>query len=63
MKPRFLDCPPRYTRTQREQADDTGYACSIIGVERRMDWQDKVVVAACVIAVVAVFALLFFGVV
>lgn len=32
MKPLFLDCPPRYTRTQRGEADDVGYACSVHGV-------------------------------
>jgi len=35
VKPLFLDCPPRYTRTQRAQADDIGYACSVIGVQRK----------------------------
>lgn len=35
MKPLFLDCPPRYTRTQRSQADDVGNACAIHGVNRK----------------------------
>ena len=63
MKPKFLDCPPRYTRIQREQADDVGYACAIVGVKRKMDWQDLVVVAGCVATVVIVGLLVLTGVV
>ena len=63
MKPKFLDCPPRYTRTQREQADDVGYACAIIGVKRKMDWQDKLVIVACLATVVIVGLLVLAGVV
>ena len=63
MKPKFLDCPPRYTRTQREQTDDVGYACAIIGVKRRMDWQDKLVIVACLATVVIVGLLVLAGVV
>ena len=63
MKPKFLDCPPRYTRIQREQADDVGYACAIIGVKRRMDWQDKLVIVACLATVVIVGLLVLAGVV
>lgn len=62
-RPNFLDCPPRYTRIQREQHDNIGYACSLTGVKRKMDWQDKVVVWGCVIAIVAVFLLAIVGVV
>ena len=63
MKPKFLDCPPRYTRTQREQADDVGYACAVIGVKRRMDWQDRVVIGACLVTIVLVGLLVLTGVV
>ena len=63
MKPKFLDCPPRYTRTQREQADDVGYACAVIGVKRKMDWQDKLVIGACLVTVVLVGLLVLAGVV
>lgn len=57
MKPKFLDNPPRYTRTQREQTNDVRYACSVEHTHRPMDWQDKVVVVGCIAAAVA-FALI-----
>jgi hypothetical protein len=56
-RPNFLEAPQRWTQAQRTQQDDIGYAASIIGVERKMDWQDKVVVGACAVAVVAIVVL------
>jgi hypothetical protein len=38
MKPLFLDCPPRYTRTQREQVNDVDHACAIHGTKRNTDY-------------------------
>lgn len=61
MKPKSLDCPPRYTRAQREQADDAGYACSISIVKRKMDWQDKVVVVGSAAAAVAILVIMVWG--
>lgn len=52
-----------FSGNRYKRAREVEYGLGIIGVERRMYWQDKVVVAACVIAIVAVFSLLFFGVV
>lgn len=55
MKPTFLDCPPRYTRTPR---DSRGPATCAAALEcprpRAFDWQDKVVLIACTVAIIAV---------
>lgn len=58
MRPKFLDNPPRYTRTQREQTNDVRYACSVEHTDRPMDWQDKLVIAACIIAGAALAGIL-----
>lgn len=55
MKPNFLDCPPRYTRARRDDTSSVDYACAVSRQPRRlMDWQDKVVVIACAVAIIAV---------
>lgn len=58
MKPNFLDCPLRYTRTPREQTDDVRYACALERIDRPMDWQDKVVIGGCIVAAVALVVIL-----
>lgn len=59
MKPKFLDCPPRYTRTQRDSRGPSTYAAALEGPrpQRPFDWQDLVVMAACLVAVIALLAL------
>lgn len=58
MKPLFLDCPPRYTRTQRQTANDVDYACALEHADRPMDWQDRLVIGACIAAVAALAGIL-----
>jgi hypothetical protein len=60
-RPNFLEAPQRWTQAQRTQWDDVGYASSLIGVERKMDWQDKLVIAACAVTVALVLVLAFGG--
>jgi hypothetical protein len=49
----------KYPRTLREAFQDADYACA---VERpystRMDWQDRLVVAACIVALIAVIVVI-----
>ena len=52
MKPLFLDCPPRYTRTQRQTANDVDYACAI--EQRRSDYSQAWWAAMLIVSVVAV---------
>ena len=58
MKPLFLDCPPRYTRTPRDSRGPVTCAAALERPRKRpFDWQDLVVMAACLVAVVALVVL------
>lgn len=55
MKPEFLTQPAAWTRAPRTCQSAIDQACAVQGPRQQppMDWQDVVVVVACVLALVA----------
>ena len=56
MKPRFLDCPPAYTRTPRTVANPARYANAIESTPRQTDY--PVLWWVAIVAVMLAFAFL-----
>jgi hypothetical protein len=49
----------KYPRTLREAFQDADYACALERPYKvRMDWQDRLVVAACIVALVVTIAVI-----
>lgn len=62
-KPDFLDNPWHHTTTRSSEWDPVRSANPIEHPKRKMDFEDRLVITACVISLVAVFLLMFGGVI